>query len=653
VRALLLDTLEAPDALEVLERVAEYIDPRIGQARDFPARIRARSSDGSSFVERNRAFALFAAEVLRRLGYEDADLLGLRGYAQSAPGRDIPAELPVGNAPLPASHTAPSPDIGDPLMPQDSVMPHLQASHDSGHDVYKPELRAESVSPFRSTGAQIGRYKLGAQLGQSGFYTAFEIEEPTHLKGSFVIKVLQRSSPSTARRFLAGARFNHELCNDAFGRPYIVEVTEIIDEGPHLAYVMPKYGRTLENYLTSDFHASPHAIAWTEHVAAHIGRALQVAHARGHAHGDLRPANILVNIKDAAPVFRLGDFDLHRDAADESTEIPFGIVPSCLSRKAWYGARDPSERDSTRWPYLLQWHDIAALSLILYRMLTGEIVHPLQATQLREQINRLRVLACEPQIAVRAQRLINTLIETFDDTSPPLTIDAFLRNVQRPTDRQQLRILFLGANPSADTRLALTREVAEIREWIRYGAASRDCHIEERWETQVDRLHLPILEVEPDIVHFSCHNNDAGQLVFHGPGGEATTASIETVTNVFRFLAGYVRCVVLSACYSEKPTRLISEHIDVVIGIPGTLREKDAIRFAGSFYGTLCLGAHLQDAFELACNTVKAASEDLRRSRRDVKPERPPVQGEPAMPRLHVRPGFDAKTLYFVKRKSH
>lgn len=90
VRNLLLDFLPTGKALYVLDRVSAYIEPRIGQTRDFPARLTAVTEAGASFAQRHRSFATLAARVLERLGDDWRDAAAeLHHHAGSPlPSRD-------------------------------------------------------------------------------------------------------------------------------------------------------------------------------------------------------------------------------------------------------------------------------------------------------------------------------------------------------------------------------------------------------------------------------------------------------------------------------------------------------------------------------------------------------------------------------------
>jgi tetratricopeptide (TPR) repeat protein len=111
-----------------------------------------------------------------------------------------------------------------------------------------------------------------------------------------------------------------------------------------------------------------------------------------------------------------------------------------------------------------------------------------------------------------------------------------------------VRILFLGANPSDQTRLALTSEVERLGARLRATTHGRIYQIAQHWEVKASGLQRFILEYRPQIVHFSGHGTSVGELVFEGADGASAPMPIETIASVFGVLKRYVRCVVLAAC---------------------------------------------------------------------------------------------------------
>lgn len=168
-------------------------------------------------------------------------------------------------------------------------------------------------------------------------------------------------------------------------------------------------------------------------------------------------------------------------------------------------------------------------------------------------------------------------------------------------------ILFLGANPSDTTRVALDREVREIGERLR-GSLHRDVfQIQQEWAVRATDLQERLLRHHPAIVHFSGHGSRAGELIFEDDTNHAKSVTKEALSNLFRTLGRNVRCVILNACFSEDQARAIAQHVDCVIGMTTAVADTSAITFAGAFYQALGYGKSVQTAFELGCGQIDLA----------------------------------------------
>jgi hypothetical protein len=76
-----------------------------------------------------------------------------------------------------------------------------------------------------------------------------------------------------------------------------------------------------------------------------------------------------------------------------------------------------------------------------------------------------------------------------------------------------MKILILAANPSNTDRLRLDREVRDIEEGL-IRAQQRDCfEVIQRWAVSFRDLQRAILELNPQIVHFSGHGTREDGLV--------------------------------------------------------------------------------------------------------------------------------------------
>jgi hypothetical protein len=71
--------------------------------------------------------------------------------------------------------------------------------------------------------------------------------------------------------------------------------------------------------------------------------------------------------------------------------------------------------------------------------------------------------------------------------------------------QQGIRVLILAANPQALETCRLDDEVRAIQHRIRSSEHRHCIRIESRWAVRVDDLQQALLEVAPDVVHFSGH----------------------------------------------------------------------------------------------------------------------------------------------------
>lgn len=70
-------------------------------------------------------------------------------------------------------------------------------------------------------------------------------------------------------------------------------------------------------------------------------------------------------------------------------------------------------------------------------------------------------------------------------------------------------------------------------------------------------------------------------------GGNNKPVTPEGFASLFKLHADYVKCVLLNACYSEKPAVAISQYINYAIGMNQPIEDKAAIAFSQGFYDGL------------------------------------------------------------------
>lgn len=181
--------------------------------------------------------------------------------------------------------------------------------------------------------------------------------------------------------------------------------------------------------------------------------------------------------------------------------------------------------------------------------------------------------------------------------------------IQRPavpeSNEAQIKILFLGANPSAPVQLALGSEVRAIGDNLRESDGGKRCVLIQEWAVRATDLQKLLLRHRPHIVHFSGHGSVAGELWFEDVAGQPQAASIPAIANLFALLSSHIRCVVLNACYSRLQAEAIRKHVDCVIGMTDAIRNPAAIAFSSSFYLALGHGQSVKAAVDLGSNQIE------------------------------------------------
>ncbi|HRI68984.1 MAG TPA: pentapeptide repeat-containing protein [Polyangium sp.] len=200
----------------------------------------------------------------------------------------------------------------------------------------------------------------------------------------------------------------------------------------------------------------------------------------------------------------------------------------------------------------------------------------------------------------------------------------------------KIKILFLGANPSNTTRLALGNEVREIMLHLRATHQGEQFEFVQEWAVRVGDLQAALLRHRPHIVHFSGHGRGEGDassrsasysdrnremlpdeksrndesdgeiLVEDDTTRQARPIPAKALGRLFKLVGG-IRCVVLNACHSAIQAEAIGDHVEAVIGMRRSIHDMAAINFAWAFYQGLGFGESVLNAFELGQNQIELA----------------------------------------------
>jgi serine/threonine-protein kinase len=153
----------------------------------------------------------------------------------------------------------------------------------------------EPARPGSRLPGKIAGYRLDKHVGQ-GSRAAVYLAQDERLHRQVALKVL---APEVAHDSAFRTRMIRESrAAAAVDHPHIIPVYEA-DEASGTLYVAMRYARCGDaRSLLNRLGPLPSGYAW--HIIAQIASALDAAHAQGLIHGDVRPANILLDASDTS-----------------------------------------------------------------------------------------------------------------------------------------------------------------------------------------------------------------------------------------------------------------------------------------------------------------------------------------------------------------
>src|ERR1700682_3444781 len=199
---------------------------------------------------------------------------------------------------------------------------------------------------------QLGRYEIQETIGSGASSSVSKARDPV-INRIVAIKILQpgHGSKEWRERFLCEARIVGQLSH-----PRIVNLYDVgIDDTTGAPYLVMEYitGQTLEQLLVEGMAQPGRLFTW----GVSLARALDYAHGHGIIHGDVKPANILINGDGRV---KLADFGIARMATRISQTGRLMGTPAYLSPEQIEGGRTDCRS------YLF------SLGIILYQMATGQ-----------------------------------------------------------------------------------------------------------------------------------------------------------------------------------------------------------------------------------------------------------------------------------------
>lgn len=165
---------------------------------------------------------------------------------------------------------------------------------------------------------------------------------------------------------------------------------------------------------------------------------------------------------------------------------------------------------------------------------------------------------------------------------------------------ENITVLFLAANPIGTPSLRLDAEARAIQEMIRKSEYRDTLRFETRWAVRTSDILQAINEVNPDVIHFSGHGAENGDLAFENINGEMKLVSKEAMTQTIMTLSDKVKLMFFNACFSSTQAQSIVEYVDVAIGMNTSIGDEAALVFASQFYSSIGFGKSIKTAFDQA-----------------------------------------------------
>ncbi|MEJ5296630.1 MAG: serine/threonine-protein kinase [Armatimonadota bacterium] len=205
--------------------------------------------------------------------------------------------------------------------------------------------------------SQIGRYQIVRELGRGAMGIVYEARDP-QLGRAVAVKVLsvaQNTPPAERRQALE--RFLRE--GKAAGSLLHPNIAQVFDMGedqgrPYLVMELCE-GTTLRDVLSFEHHLPEQRV---RRIAEQLLSALELAHARGIVHRDIKPDNIVLSRDDTLKLMDFGIARLMQDSTLTQTGQVLGS-PAYMSPEQVLGK--PVDARS----------DLFSVGVVLYECLTG------------------------------------------------------------------------------------------------------------------------------------------------------------------------------------------------------------------------------------------------------------------------------------------
>lgn len=278
-------------------------------------------------------------------------------------------------------------------------------------------------------GTVVDRYVVEALLGRGGQARVYRVRH-RQLDSLHALKLLHASSPGVLERLMLEGRSQASLRH-----PNIVAVTDVVESDGRPGLVMELIeGPTLAEAI----RAEALGIDVVDHLARGVLCAVEEAHDRGILHRDLKPGNVLLEVRGDRVTPKVSDFGLAKALGGEDidsatrTGVAMG-TPAYMAPEQIHDAKSVDGRA-----------DVFSLGVLLYELITG--VRPFRGSNSLEIFNAVvagRYIPVEELIPGVPRRMTDAIEQA-------LVVD---RAVRVPSVAE-LRTLWVGEEVSRDPEVS-------------------------------------------------------------------------------------------------------------------------------------------------------------------------------------------------------
>jgi serine/threonine protein kinase len=287
-----------------------------------------------------------------------------------------------------------------------------------------------------------GRYEIREHIATGGMASVFKTWDH-RVERIVAIKVLRSLDKNDLR---AVERFRREArAAAALAHPNAVTIYDFVEEAGQYFLVMEYiHGPTLKQLVTQRRQLQPREAI---EIASQVCSVLQVAHARGFIHRDIKPQNIMLawsgsagSLSDGGAWVKLTDFGIVRVAEDAGLTNS-GIV---------LGTADYLSPEQARGETLTGSSDLYSLGVVMYEMLAGRppFVGPtaVSIAMQHASANPPPLRQYSPQVPPVLEQLVNRMLEkdTEDRFSSAIDLQASLRACAKELARGKQSSLATG-----------------------------------------------------------------------------------------------------------------------------------------------------------------------------------------------------------------